>query len=193
MDRKEFEAEELLLTGKGKLTLVVSGDKSYLFAKTENTTLKNLFEMIDETDSLFGIDEFSKTTENKEILDYLSEKFDQILFTGCSNTIIDEAQWLEEKNRHEANEEFMDEIKATFGSEEEFQKTVRSNLKKKFENVPIVNSGRKIGRNEKCPCGSGKKFKACHQRENLLNQQVLFQDLRKSTPNPRKGFKRENQ
>jgi uncharacterized protein YecA (UPF0149 family) len=23
-------------------------------------------------------------------------------------------------------------------------------------------SGRKIGRNEQCPCGSGKKFKRCH-------------------------------
>ena len=24
--------------------------------------------------------------------------------------------------------------------------------------------GRKIGRNEKCPCGSNKKFKRCHGR-----------------------------
>ncbi len=23
-------------------------------------------------------------------------------------------------------------------------------------------AGRKIGRNEKCPCGSGKKYKRCH-------------------------------
>ena len=27
---------------------------------------------------------------------------------------------------------------------------------------PIVRQGPKIGRNEPCPCGSGKKFKACH-------------------------------
>ena len=27
---------------------------------------------------------------------------------------------------------------------------------------PFVRSGRKIGRNEPCPCGSGKKFKQCH-------------------------------
>lgn len=26
---------------------------------------------------------------------------------------------------------------------------------------PIVNGGRKVGRNDKCPCGSGKKFKQC--------------------------------
>jgi uncharacterized protein YchJ len=26
---------------------------------------------------------------------------------------------------------------------------------------PIVNEGKKVGRNDKCPCGSGKKFKRC--------------------------------
>jgi preprotein translocase subunit SecA len=29
---------------------------------------------------------------------------------------------------------------------------------------PIVNSGPKIGRNDPCPCGSGKKYKNCHGR-----------------------------
>jgi preprotein translocase subunit SecA len=29
---------------------------------------------------------------------------------------------------------------------------------------PFVRSGRKVGRNEPCPCGSGKKFKQCHGR-----------------------------
>lgn len=27
---------------------------------------------------------------------------------------------------------------------------------------PYVREGRKIGRNEPCPCGSGLKFKKCH-------------------------------
>ncbi len=31
---------------------------------------------------------------------------------------------------------------------------------------PYVRSGRKIGRNEPCPCGSGKKYKHCHGRLN---------------------------
>jgi len=26
----------------------------------------------------------------------------------------------------------------------------------------VVREGRKIGRNEPCPCGSGKKYKQCH-------------------------------
>lgn len=28
--------------------------------------------------------------------------------------------------------------------------------------TPIRNEAPKTGRNESCPCGSGKKFKACH-------------------------------
>ena len=31
---------------------------------------------------------------------------------------------------------------------------------------PFVRSGRKVGRNEPCPCGSGKKFKQCHGKLN---------------------------
>ena len=30
--------------------------------------------------------------------------------------------------------------------------------------APFVRDGRKVGRNEACPCGSGKKFKQCHGR-----------------------------
>lgn len=31
-------------------------------------------------------------------------------------------------------------------------------------NKPIVRQGNKVGRNESCPCGSGRKFKQCHGR-----------------------------
>ena len=32
------------------------------------------------------------------------------------------------------------------------------------EHTPFVRDGRKIGRNEPCPCGSGRKYKQCHGR-----------------------------
>jgi preprotein translocase subunit SecA len=32
------------------------------------------------------------------------------------------------------------------------------------EQRPFTRDGRKVGRNEPCPCGSGKKFKHCHGR-----------------------------
>ncbi len=36
----------------------------------------------------------------------------------------------------------------------------------KAQITPFVRDGRKIGRNEPCPCGSGKKFKQCHGKLN---------------------------
>jgi len=32
------------------------------------------------------------------------------------------------------------------------------------ENVTVMRSGEKVGRNDPCPCGSGKKYKHCHGR-----------------------------
>ena len=34
------------------------------------------------------------------------------------------------------------------------------------DSEPFVREGRKIGRNEACPCGSGKKYKQCHGKLN---------------------------
>ena len=34
--------------------------------------------------------------------------------------------------------------------------------KEKKEKIQDSTSEKKVGRNEKCPCGSGKKFKYCH-------------------------------
>ena len=42
--------------------------------------------------------------------------------------------------------------------EDEIEKTAVSQ--------PFVRPGQKIGRNEPCPCGSGKKYKHCHGRLN---------------------------
>ena len=30
------------------------------------------------------------------------------------------------------------------------------------QEAPVVRNERKVGRNEPCPCGSGKKYKQCH-------------------------------
>lgn len=32
----------------------------------------------------------------------------------------------------------------------------------KLTQAPVIREGRKVGRNDPCPCGSGKKFKSCH-------------------------------
>jgi preprotein translocase subunit SecA len=35
-------------------------------------------------------------------------------------------------------------------------------VEEKAEHQPFVRMGNKVGRNDPCPCGSGKKFKQCH-------------------------------
>jgi uncharacterized protein YecA (UPF0149 family) len=30
------------------------------------------------------------------------------------------------------------------------------------QTAPIVRAGPRVGRNDPCPCGSGKKYKKCH-------------------------------
>ena len=41
-------------------------------------------------------------------------------------------------------------------------RTAQGNVKK--ETVLIMRSRAKIGRNDPCPCNSGKKYKQCHMR-----------------------------
>ena len=38
----------------------------------------------------------------------------------------------------------------------------REEIYKKFRNRNTVVKGPKVGRNDPCPCGSGKKYKKCH-------------------------------
>ncbi len=42
-----------------------------------------------------------------------------------------------------------------------FDESTRKELKKEYNRSKIVVKGEKIGRNDPCPCGSGKKYKKC--------------------------------
>ena len=44
------------------------------------------------------------------------------------------------------------------------QKAAGGDTRQRQPNQPIVNQGPKVGRNDPCPCGSGKKYKNCHGR-----------------------------
>ena len=37
-----------------------------------------------------------------------------------------------------------------------------TNNNEEEEKIETLSENKKVGRNEKCPCGSGKKFKHCH-------------------------------
>ena len=45
-----------------------------------------------------------------------------------------------------------------------------------FSNRPLPRSISKVGRNEDCPCGSGKKYKDCHESEGEAYLKKLARD-----------------
>jgi preprotein translocase subunit SecA len=47
-----------------------------------------------------------------------------------------------------------------------------------------------VGRNDPCPCGSGKKFKDCHYREIQKHQQTVEQDSVRSSTGSKRGHRR---
>jgi preprotein translocase subunit SecA len=50
--------------------------------------------------------------------------------------------------------------------EEELAEVAGRSGREEQQHQPYVREQRKIGRNEPCPCGSGKKYKHCHGRTN---------------------------
>ncbi len=52
--------------------------------------------------------------------------------------------------------------------------------------------GRKIGRNEKCPCGSGKKYKQCCMRRDQSRRSMETVSRRSPAPQPRFVFEEDD-
>jgi len=63
-----------------------------------------------------------------------------------------EAMEAQRRRVNEANMQFQHAEAAALTQGEEGEDTSQ----------PYVRDGRKVGRNEPCPCGSGKKYKHCH-------------------------------
>jgi preprotein translocase subunit SecA len=65
----------------------------------------------------------------------------------------------EPRRRTTANLQFQHAEMSALATDDEQEVTAEAAL-----HTPFVREGRKIGRNEPCPCGSGKKYKHCHGR-----------------------------
>ncbi len=77
----------------------------------------------------------------------------------------DEVQRLEAEERRRAEAEaarmqFQHESAGGLGADEEAAQVLQAQAAQQ----PIVNADPKVGRNDPCPCGSGKKYKHCHGR-----------------------------
>ena len=71
---------------------------------------------------------------------------------------IDEDNDAQEPTRHEQPKRPAQKLQAGRSD------TYTSNAQPSQPNQPVVNSDPKVGRNDPCPCGSGKKYKNCHGR-----------------------------
>ena len=71
---------------------------------------------------------------------------------------IDEGNDAQEPTRHEQPKRPAQKLQAGRSD------TYTSNAQPPQPNQPVVNSDPKVGRNDPCPCGSGKKYKNCHGR-----------------------------
>jgi preprotein translocase subunit SecA len=95
--------------------------------------------------------------ESFELFAEMLERFKNEVISILSKIQVRSQEEVEamEAQRHrlnEANMQFQHEEAASLAVEEEAQE----------HEQPFVREGRKIGRNEPCPCGSGKKYKQCH-------------------------------
>ena len=61
-------------------------------------------------------------------------------------------------NMLDANAEWLYDLKQW---EDILSETERYSIKKDYNRTKTVIKGKKVGRNEPCPCGSGKKYKKC--------------------------------
>jgi preprotein translocase subunit SecA len=75
----------------------------------------------------------------------------------------DEVQRMEQKAREEANAIQMQfEHSSASALEAEEKDKDKAPSEAEIHAKPFVRDGKKVGRNDVCPCGSGKKFKQCH-------------------------------
>ncbi|MGI9474315.1 MAG: SEC-C metal-binding domain-containing protein, partial [Rubripirellula sp.] len=70
--------------------------------------------------------------------------------------------WVEGQAKHEEAESTAEMAHA---SETSGQQAAESSARPEAKPDPIRNKGPRVGRNDPCPCGSGKKYKACHMRQ----------------------------
>jgi preprotein translocase subunit SecA len=98
------------------------------------------------TDLIFRVEQF-----DPEFLNYLGSRWK-----------LDRAQTIHQQ----AESQLYSEVRGAGGMQEQQAAAIANSQRapdRKRE--PVRNLGKKVGRNDPCPCGSGKKFKACCMRK----------------------------
>jgi preprotein translocase subunit SecA len=94
--------------------------------------------------------------EFRAMWEAMEDRATNLIFRMEETDAFQDSLWVIENTIHEA-------APKTLGSGDVDQALTNQGETKKTE--PIRNKGQRVGRNEPCPCGSGKKYKNCHMRQ----------------------------
>ena len=75
--------------------------------------------------------------------------------------------WVEGQARHDEASSATSMAESSTGGRSELE-TNSADTGERAKPDPIRNRGPRVGRNDPCPCGSGKKYKACHMRKKAV-------------------------
>ena len=106
-----------------------------------------------------GMKEFDTMWENLQ--DRVTDSIFRMEDAGAE--AMQEALWAGQQAQHAEAQSYVQEASQRAKQGDDGQATNQASDKKK---EPIRNSLEKVGRNDPCPCGSGKKYKNCHMKIN---------------------------
>jgi preprotein translocase subunit SecA len=105
-----------------------------------------------------GMKEFDSMWEG------IGDKTTEIVFRMEDDDAFDESLWVIDQMVHEAAPRLQAPPPSANGVQGEQQTAITNSQQTDKKQEPIRNRNEKVGRNDPCPCGSGKKYKNCHMR-----------------------------
>ena len=90
----------------------------------------------------------------------VEDKITEMVFRMEESEAFEETVWMIGAATHETAPSTMQQA-----AREQAQQQQGSTGAEVKKTDPIRNRGQKVGRNDPCPCGSGKKYKNCHMRQ----------------------------
>jgi preprotein translocase subunit SecA len=148
-------------------------ERGLLLSQLDNAWKNHLLAM-DHLRSGIGLVSYAQIDAKTEYKRVGMKEFDG-LWVGLSDKVTDIVFRLEDDEElasewqigaliHEAAPELQGPPPSQGGMQAQQQQAISNSQQSDKKQEPIRNRGDKVGRNDPCPCGSGKKYKNCHMR-----------------------------
>jgi preprotein translocase subunit SecA len=147
-------------------------ERSLLLSQLDNSWKNHLYTM-DHLRSVVGLSGYAQE-DPKTVYKQEGMKEFEAMWEGMQDKVSDSVFRMEEEEGFQesvwsigaATHEQAQSVLATAGSiQDQQQQAIAGSQKSEKKPEPIRNRREKVGRNEPCPCGSGKKYKNCCMRK----------------------------